>query len=179
MQVHCLTILKSLTNFFKNYLSIFLIFSLTIIFLITQLAGCATAGKGALPQGGDMTMAQIYQKETGLSMNNDCNAGNQDINQVRQKLHTNGIGYAKHVNYTAYSVSPDNFYKKNKKSKKCKKNKKNSTKQLFKPLDNPEIPMYIYPHLVQTNSGAQPVPGYTTAFFLYRENHFALPSEDY
>jgi conjugative transfer region lipoprotein (TIGR03751 family) len=124
-------------------------FLITLAVLISfLLAGCATAGKNALPKGGDMTMAQIYQKETGLSINNN---EDQDETQARKKL-----------NYRAYSVS-----------------KFSGKKQLFKPLPNPEIAMYVYPHLVQNIDGAQPVPGYTTAFFLYKENHFALPSEEY
>lgn len=120
-------------------------FLITSSALINLLTGCATAGKNALPQGGDMTMAEIYQQETGLSNN-----GDQD--QIRRKL-----------NYSSYSVSGSFFGK----------------EQLFKPLPNPEIAMYVYPHLVENADGAQPVPGYTTAFFLYRENHFALPSEEY
>lgn len=162
IQTQCLINLKSLIR-----VSTFL---LTAIFLIIQLSGCATAGKGTLPQGGDMTMAQIYQKETGISMDNyyessskeACVTGDQSAKQIRRELRTSEIDYKNHMDYAAYSIPL-----------------KRPVKQLFKPLNNPEIPMYIYPHLVQTESGAQPVPGYTTAFFLYRENHFALPSEEY
>lgn len=140
-----------------NYLTI--LGGLISLLLSMQLTGCATAGKDSLPQGGDMTMAQIYQQEAGLSANSDYSAGDQDVTQVRQRLRTSGF---RQVDYTAYSVPSDN-----------------STRQLFKPLSNPEVPMYIYPHLVQSNDNSQPVPGYTTAFFLYKENYFALPSEDY
>ena len=51
----------------------------------------------------------------------------------------------------------------------------NEIEQLFPELPNPRLVMYVFPHL--TDEGA-PVPGYATAFYLYRERGlFALPGE--
>ena len=55
----------------------------------------------------------------------------------------------------------------------------NETKALFKPLDNPAIPIYIYPHVALIGDEQLLKPGYTTAFFLYKQNQFALASELY
>ncbi len=43
----------------------------------------------------------------------------------------------------------------------------------FSLLDNPELKLYIFPHL----AGAEmlPVPGYWTAFSAYPRNYYALP----
>ena len=55
----------------------------------------------------------------------------------------------------------------------------NETEMLFKPLDNPSIPMFIYPHVALIGDEQLLKPGYTTAFFLYKQNQFALASERY
>ena len=55
----------------------------------------------------------------------------------------------------------------------------NETEVLFKPLDNPSIPMFIYPHVALIGDEQLLKPGYTTAFFLYKQNQFALASERY
>lgn len=50
----------------------------------------------------------------------------------------------------------------------------NELEQLFPVLPNPQLVMYVYPHL--TPKG-RPVPGYTTAFKMYEKDEFALPGE--
>lgn len=50
----------------------------------------------------------------------------------------------------------------------------NEIEQLFAPLPNPMIVLYLDPHLSQAG---HPVPGYSTAFALYDKPHFALPGE--
>lgn len=51
----------------------------------------------------------------------------------------------------------------------------NALKQLFPRLPNPDIVVYVTPHLATHNR--VPVPGYTTAFPLYDEVHYAMPGE--
>jgi conjugative transfer region lipoprotein (TIGR03751 family) len=55
----------------------------------------------------------------------------------------------------------------------------NETKALFKALDNPAIPIYIYPHVALIGDEQLVKPGFTTEFFLYKQNQFALASERY
>ncbi|MCY3769891.1 MAG: TIGR03751 family conjugal transfer lipoprotein [Gammaproteobacteria bacterium] len=47
--------------------------------------------------------------------------------------------------------------------------------QLFPELPNPRLALYVFPHLT---AGGAPIPGYTTAFYLYdHQRIFALPGE--
>lgn len=55
----------------------------------------------------------------------------------------------------------------------------NEIQNLFKPLDNPQIPIYVFPHVALIGDEQLIKPGYTTAFFLYKQNQFALASEHY
>lgn len=49
----------------------------------------------------------------------------------------------------------------------------------FKPLENPLIPIYVYPHVALIGDEQILKPGYSSAFFLYKQNQFALASEQY
>jgi conjugative transfer region lipoprotein (TIGR03751 family) len=46
---------------------------------------------------------------------------------------------------------------------------------LFPTLPNPQLVMYVYPHLSQLDEA--PVPGYTTAFSLYEKTYYAVEGE--
>ncbi len=50
----------------------------------------------------------------------------------------------------------------------------NEIDQLFPVLPNPQIVMYVYPHLTEKG---RPVPGYATAFRLYDKDEYAMPGE--
>ena len=52
----------------------------------------------------------------------------------------------------------------------------NEIDQVFPLLPNPQMVMYVFPHL--SIEGA-PVPGYTTAFPLYAVDQYAMPGEVY
>jgi conjugative transfer region lipoprotein (TIGR03751 family) len=134
-----------------------ILFWLAISISFLALGGCATPGKNTLPQGGEMTMADIYKKETGLPMGNS--EGNViSLNKARTTVPTNHSGITDYVGYTATS--------------------KNEINNLFRQMKNPQIPMYVYPHIVDEGDEVEPVPGYSTAFYLYRETPFAMPSEE-
>ncbi len=49
----------------------------------------------------------------------------------------------------------------------------------FKTLDNPAIPIFIYPHVTQLGDEQLIKPGFTSEFFLYKQNQFALANEYY
>ena len=69
---------------------------------------------------------------------------------------------AKHVNYAGYT-----------------RDASNEINQLFKPLDNPQVPIYVFPHVALIGDEQLLKPGYSTGFFLYKQNQFALASEVY
>jgi conjugative transfer region lipoprotein (TIGR03751 family) len=112
-----------------------------------------------IPPGGSMTMTQIYQQETGAGTVAQGRAS--ALAQVRAQLgYRSALSVVQPRTPAHYTLQP-------------------AVEHLFQQLANPQIPMYIYPHLVRMNGEAYPKPGMTTAFFLYRHNHFALPSELY
>lgn len=115
------------------------------------LAGCGTCVRPSLPECGP-TMAQIYQQKM------QCNdEADNSLDAMRNKANAGWLGFADSNPY-GYTRTANN-----------------ELKNLFPKLPNPTIAMYVYPHLAGQDEA--PVPGYTTAFTLYQEDHFALPGE--
>ncbi len=54
------------------------------------------------------------------------------------------------------------------------RNASNEIEGLFPKLPNPELVMYVYPHLTAKK---RPVPGYATQFSMYEKDEYALPGE--
>lgn len=138
----------------KNYLMInrLLLISWISLASLLGLSACSTAGKNPLPQDPQgLTMAEIYRQETHVTPGQYTPDETALLNarQTAMPLMT-----------TSNTVDT-------------------SLNQTFKPLPNPEIGLYVYPHLVSQDGDSEPVPGYMTAFFLYKTNQFALPSEVY
>src|SRR3546814_15906959 len=52
---------------------------------------------------------------------------------------------------------------------------RNEVYRQFQRLPNPDLVMYVYPHLAGTDP--VPVPGYTTVFPLYQRVQYAIPGE--
>lgn len=55
----------------------------------------------------------------------------------------------------------------------------NETKARFKKLENPAIPIFIYPHVARLGDEELVKPGFSSEFYLYKQNQFALASEQY
>ena len=56
-------------------------------------------------------------------------------------------------------------------------NQENFVDASFPRLANPDIAMYVYPHLAGNENNQILIPGYWTRFPLYNEVHYALPGE--
>ena len=52
--------------------------------------------------------------------------------------------------------------------------KNNQIKSLFKTLENPDIIIFVYPHI---SKGGLPIPAYTTQIKLFNIENYALPNE--
>ena len=115
------------------------------------LSGCASSGT-AIPQEGP-TMAEVYQEAMQESNTDTLDSARAQINSLK-------------VTQVADKTSSLNF----------SRNQANEITNLFPQLPNPQLVMYIYPHLASEEDA--PVPGYTTAFSLYEQNHYALPEEN-
>lgn len=55
----------------------------------------------------------------------------------------------------------------------------NHQEQQFKALPNPEVPIHVFAHVAQIGDEQIIKPAYTTRFFLYKQNQYALVSELY
>ncbi|SJM91049.1 TIGR03751 family conjugal transfer lipoprotein [Crenothrix polyspora] len=130
---------------------------LLLINVALMLSACAVSNKESiLPQGG-ATMKQVYDRHfsgqrLGSENSPESSTGvTSPMGQVRSlgNRATDLKGYSRE----AY----------------------NETQLIFQRLPNPDLVMYVFPHL----SGAEgnPIPGYSTAFPFYDTVHYALPGE--
>lgn len=116
-----------------------------------SLVGCSASTSAVLPQGGP-TMTQIYQQKM-----HDEDQQNEGLDKVRNQANAGWLGAA-NTNQYGYTRTASN-----------------ELRNLFPKLPNPTVVMYVYPHLAGEDEA--PVPGYTTAFTFFKEDHFALPGE--
>ncbi|MCX7123327.1 MAG: TIGR03751 family conjugal transfer lipoprotein [Gammaproteobacteria bacterium] len=143
----------------KKIMKIKTVFMCSIVGAAVALTGCTTPGKNTIPPAGDMTMAQIYYKESGLSAP-DATSSNVNVDGLTAARSTAPTGQADYQGQGASDLMALNSQ--------------------FKTLPNPQIIVYVSPHLVTTGSNAQaPVPGYVTSFFMYPQTEFAMPYEHY
>jgi conjugative transfer region lipoprotein (TIGR03751 family) len=116
------------------------------------LTACSTAGD-AIPQGGP-SMLQVYEEAMAHSNGATINTVRNTVSDsVNTSVAYNGINQLSPYTHTA----------------------ENETNNLFPTLPNPQIVMYVYPHLAGQDEA--PVPGYSTAFNLFERVHYAMPGE--
>ncbi|EPC00596.1 hypothetical protein L861_06560 [Litchfieldella anticariensis FP35 = DSM 16096] len=126
------------------------------VLLLGVLAGCATSQEELLPTG-DATMMEIWQKNGGMGAAGDRNRQRRLLDarsDLRRPLSYGAI-VDQRIRYTREAV--------------------NEIYQQFTRLPNPDLVMYVFPHL----AGAEPVPvpGYSTVFPLYTRPQYAMPGE--
>ncbi|MEX5685357.1 TIGR03751 family conjugal transfer lipoprotein [Pseudomonas silesiensis] len=122
------------------------------------LASCSTNKEKMLPHG-DHTMLDIWNQET------DGGAGGGqaarqllDARQtLRRPLDSAQVQSTSAINKTYTRTSSNEIYRQ------------------FHRLPNPDLVMYIFPHLAGTDP--VPVPGYSTVFPLYQRVQYAMPGE--
>lgn len=131
---------------------------LALVVALAALAGCATQKEELLPHG-DSTMQDIWLREAG-----DGGTGQvatRRLLDARQSLRrplTDGdllAAPAVNTHYTRMAL--------------------NEIRRQFHRLPNPDLVMYVFPHLAGTDP--VPVPGYSTVFPLYQRVQYAMPGE--
>ena len=121
-----------------------------LISAIGFAAGCG--GRAAvLPEEG-RTMLEIYQSHMG-------SAGNEAQSAARSALRGSGN-----------EENDDEFD-----SRSYTRTAQNEIEALFVRLPNPDLILYVFPHLATEE--AIPIPGYSTVFPLYERVIYALPGE--
>jgi conjugative transfer region lipoprotein (TIGR03751 family) len=128
---------------------------------IAVLGGCATSKEELLTHG-DRTMMDIWQQETGDSAGGGAGqVARRQLLDARQSLRRPlteadvQAGPAEQMRYTRTA--------------------RNEVHRQFQRLPNPDLVMYVFPHLAGTDP--VPVPGYTTVFPLYQRVQYAMPGE--
>lgn len=125
---------------------------------VMVLGGCATSKDKLLAQG-DHTMLDVWNQETGGSA-----GGGQPARQLldarqglRRPLTEADVQGMPATNAAYTRTAANEIYRQ------------------FHRLPNPDLVMYVFPHLA--GSDPVPVPGYTTVFPLYQRVQYAMPGE--
>ncbi|OOF59797.1 conjugal transfer protein [Rodentibacter myodis] len=119
------------------------------------ITGCSTSQKELLPTG-DRTMAEIW-KSGGSHVQSGVDEAREALDSSRPLEMKEGE-----------SVAEENS--------RYTRTAENEVTNLFPRLPNPDMTLYVFPHL--TDSAEQlPVPGYTTVFPFYGRIQYAQPGE--
>lgn len=116
------------------------------------LSGCATSKEKLLPAG-EQTMLELWQSKTAGGGQRHALAARETLRRPLTVTEQQGM------KAEAYSYS---------------RTQESEISQQFPRLPNPDMVMYVFPHLA---GGTSPVPGYSTVFPFYSRTQYALPGE--
>jgi len=119
-------------------------------------SGCSTSKEEMLPHG-DATMMEVWDQGTTGSAGS---ASSRLLLDARQTLR-------RPLDPQQAAVRNDNTA--------FTRTAQNEIYSQFKRLPNPDLVMYVFPHLA--GSDPAPVPGYTTVFPFYQRVQYAMPGE--
>lgn len=122
------------------------------------LGGCATTKDKLLPHG-DSTMMDIWNQQTGGNAGGGQAAQQllDDRQLLRRPLVPNDGPALEATNESYTRTAQNEIYRQ------------------FYRLPNPDMVMYVFPHLAGTDP--VPVPGYSTVFPFYQRVQYAMPGE--
>ncbi|MFG6656216.1 TIGR03751 family conjugal transfer lipoprotein [Scandinavium sp. M-37] len=123
-------------------------FCFSTFFIVCVITGCSTSQETLLPVDENTTMLSLWGRQTG---------GAQALYDARQQLRrpVEDISAPEQQRYSRTA--------------------ENDIYSQFTRLPDPDMVMYVYPHL--TSERGIPVPGYSTVFPFYGKVHYALPGE--
>lgn len=132
--------------------------ALLALLTVLGLTGCATSKEKLLTHG-DTTMLDIWHQETGGGADGGHAARRLlDARQtLRRPLVDGDVRAAPDTNAAYTRTAQNEIYRQ------------------FHRLPNPDLVMYVFPHLAGTDP--VPVPGYSTVFPLYQRVQYAMPGE--
>ena len=133
---------------------------LALALAVALLGGCATSKEKLLTHG-DSTMMDIWQQNAGDGGGSASQVAGWQLLDARQSLRrplTDADVQAAPAEQMRYTRTA-----------------RNEIHRQFQRLPNPDLVMYVFPHLAGTDP--VPVPGYTTVFPLYQRVQYAMPGE--
>lgn len=124
-----------------------------LFFFAVLLTACSTSKDKMLPPG-DNTMLELWRGADGDSGNTSAASEAREV--LRRPL------------TEAESAAEEEF------DRSYSRTQQSEISQQFPRLPNPDMIMYVFPHMVNGNT---PVPGYSTVFPFYSQVQYALPGE--
>ena len=121
--------------------------------MLSSLTGCASMMSSKMPAG-SVSMEQAYNDAINGADNASVN-----LNQARADL--------KPLVLTPTDTEQGSI----------SSGYANSINNQFPRLPNPNIVMYVYPHLAGSDPNQVPVPGYSTVFPMYDHVYYAMPGD--
>jgi conjugative transfer region lipoprotein (TIGR03751 family) len=130
---------------------------LIAVLAIAGLSACTTSKEKLLPHD-ETTMLDIWNQETGGG--NSTLGGRRllDARQVLKRSLADDAVAKSGMSYAPYT-----------------RDAANEIYRQFERLPNPDLVMYVFPHLA--GDEPTPVPGYTTVFPFYQRVQYAMPGE--
>ncbi|MBX3711089.1 MULTISPECIES: TIGR03751 family conjugal transfer lipoprotein [Pseudomonas] len=137
---------------------------LVLALAVAVLGGCATSKEDLLTHS-DRTMMDIWQQETGGGGSGTGQVARRQLLDARQSLRRPLTEANVRADVQAAPAEQVRYTR----------TARNEVYRQFQRLPNPDLGMYVFPHLAGTDP--VPVPGYTTVFPLYQRVQYAMPGE--
>lgn len=130
---------------------------LAVLPSILTIVGCTTDKDRLLPHGDD-TILQVWERGSSGSSSHKVNRQLLDARQSLRRPFTEQDQQPLAHDQAQYT-----------------RQAQNEIYSQFHRLPNPDLVMYVFPHLAGTDP--VPVPGYSTVFPLYQRVQYAMPGE--
>lgn len=127
-----------------------LIISLISLLSIVSLSGCSSVLSSRMPNEG-IGMSQAYHD----AISGSDSSPNDSVVQANMPVRSFALQTTDYTKYTRTQA--------------------NEINNLFPRVHNPNVVMYVYPHLTGKGANKVPVPGYSTVFSLYKQVHYKMP----
>lgn len=128
------------------------VMAVTVMVGAIVLTGCSTSKEELLPPG-DSSMLELWQGEDGGGTARNALAARDSLHRPLTESESQA------------TAASDRSYSRTQESE---------ISQQFPRLPNPDLVMYVFPHLADGNA---PVPGYSTVFPFYSQVQYAMPGE--
>ena len=124
-----------------------------VLLALAALAGCATRKDALLPHG-RKTMPELWSEYSGGPADGALVNAREKLRRPLTDREAQSA-LSQNASYT--------------------RNTENEIDRQFKRLPDPDLVMYVFPHVA--GSDPVPVPGYSTVFPFYGHVHYAMPGE--